>query len=44
MKEDPTIMAETKLKLSPSSLGLFLDCPRCFWLRMNHRTENQKKD
>jgi len=23
------------LKLSPSSLNLFLDCPRCFWLEKN---------
>ena len=22
----------TTLKLSPSSLNLFLECPRCFWL------------
>lgn len=24
-------------KLSPSTIGLFLDCPRCFWLHMNSR-------
>ena len=24
-----------QIKLSPSSLGLFLDCPRCFWLTVN---------
>ncbi len=24
-----------KIKLSPSSLNLFLDCPRCFWLEKN---------
>ncbi len=24
-----------KIKLSPSSLNLFLDCPRCFWLDKN---------
>lgn len=23
------------IKLSPSSLNLFLDCPRCFWLYLN---------
>jgi len=23
------------IKLSPSSLNLFLECPRCFWLRFN---------
>lgn len=23
------------VKLSPSSLNLFLDCPRCFWLQLN---------
>jgi hypothetical protein len=27
-------MSEDKLKLSPTSLGLFIDCPRCFWLQM----------
>ena len=26
-----------KYKLSPSSIGLFLDCPRCFWLQMNRK-------
>ena len=26
---------EELLKLSPSSLNLFLDCPRCFWLGLN---------
>ena len=25
----------TKIKISPSSLNLFLDCPRCFWLEKN---------
>ena len=24
-----------RIKLSPSSLNLFLDCPRCFWLEKN---------
>jgi hypothetical protein len=23
------------IRLSPSSLNLFLDCPRCFWLYVN---------
>ena len=22
------------MRLSPSSLNLFLECPKCFWLRM----------
>lgn len=26
-------MTEEIVRLSPSSLGLLLDCPRCFWLR-----------
>jgi hypothetical protein len=26
---------QVKLKLSPSSLNLFLECPRCFWLYLN---------
>ena len=25
------------LKLSPSSLNLYLECPRCFWLRFNKK-------
>ncbi len=25
--------------LSPSSLGVFLECPRCFWLYQNERTK-----
>ncbi|MBD3282317.1 MAG: hypothetical protein GF387_01795 [Candidatus Portnoybacteria bacterium] len=25
------------LKLSPSTLNLFLECPRCFWLHINER-------
>jgi len=25
------------IKLSPSSLNLFFECPRCFWLRFNKR-------
>ncbi len=25
------------LRLSPSTLNLFLDCPRCFWLHINKR-------
>ncbi len=24
-------------KLSPSSIGIFLDCPRCFWLQVNRK-------
>ncbi len=28
-------MAKETIKLSPSSLNLFLECPRCFWLRFN---------
>ncbi len=28
-------MAEKKIKLSPNSLNLFLDCPHCFWLDKN---------
>ena len=27
--------AEKVFKLSPSSLNLYLECPRCFWLRFN---------
>jgi len=27
------------IKLSPHSLSLFLDCPRCFWLRYNQRVK-----
>jgi hypothetical protein len=26
---------QLKFKLSPSSLNLYLDCPRCFWLYLN---------
>lgn len=26
-----------QLKLSPSSISLFLDCPRCFWLHFNKK-------
>ena len=25
------------ISLSPSSISLFLDCPRCFWLQMNKK-------
>jgi len=25
------------LRLSPSTLNLFIDCPRCFWLHINKR-------
>jgi len=28
-------MGDTPLKLSPNSLNLFLECPRCFWLHFN---------
>ena len=28
-------MDKKQIKLSPSSLNLFLECPRCFWLQMN---------
>jgi len=28
-------MLNNKIRLSPSSLNLFLDCPRCFWLEKN---------
>lgn len=31
----PAVTAGGFLKLSPSSLNLFLDCPRCFWLDIN---------
>ncbi len=27
------------IKLSPSKLNLFVDCPRCFWLKMNKDVE-----
>jgi CRISPR/Cas system-associated exonuclease Cas4 (RecB family) len=27
------------LKLSPSSLNIFLECPRCFWLYVNKNTK-----
>jgi len=33
---DELIMAEEKaLKLSPNSLNLYRECPRCFWLQFN---------
>jgi hypothetical protein len=28
-------MSEKKIKLSPNSLNLYLDCPHCFWLDKN---------
>jgi hypothetical protein len=30
-------MAQKRLKLSPSTLSLFNDCPRCFWLQINRK-------
>ncbi len=30
-------MKEKQLRLSPSSLNLYLECPRCFWLQINRR-------
>jgi len=28
-------MKEKQIRLSPSSLNLYLECPRCFWLQIN---------
>ena len=28
------INKEKQIKLSPSTLNLFLECPRCFWLEI----------
>ncbi len=28
-------MKDTPIKLSPSTIGLFLECPYCFWLQFN---------
>lgn len=30
------------IKLSPSSLNLFLECPRCFWLYVNRKIERPR--
>ncbi len=30
------------MRLSPSSLNLFLDCPRCFWLYVNKKIERPR--
>ena len=30
------------IKLSPSSLNIFLECPRCFWLQMNRRIKRPR--
>lgn len=30
------------IKISPSSLNLYLDCPRCFWLQMNKGIKRPK--
>jgi len=35
IKEDLFLGVGNFLKLSPSTLNLFLDCPRCFWLELN---------
>ncbi|GAI53572.1 unnamed protein product, partial [marine sediment metagenome] len=29
------IPEKNKIRLSPSALNLFLQCPRCFWLEKN---------
>jgi len=34
-KDFPKGRQSTMIKLSPSSLNLFLECPRCFWLYLN---------
>lgn len=31
-----------KIKLSPSSLNLFLECPKCFWLEQNKKIHRPK--
>lgn len=31
-----------KIKLSPSSLDIFLDCPRCFWLEKNRAVKRPR--
>ena len=28
-------MTDNKIKLSPSTISLFMECPRCFWLQFN---------
>lgn len=30
---------KSQIKLSPTSLNLFLECPRCFWLEFNKKIE-----
>jgi len=32
---DTRMPENSKIRLSPSSLNLFLECPRCFWLDKN---------
>lgn len=32
----------TKIKLSPSALSLFRDCPRCFWLDKNRKIKRPR--
>lgn len=35
MLKDQVMSRNNKINLSPSSLNIFLDCPRCFWLEKN---------
>ena len=30
------------IRLSPSTLNLFLECPRCFWLHINKRIQRPR--
>lgn len=36
-------MTDNTIKLSPSTISLFMECPRCFWLQFNkniHRSRD----
>jgi len=40
--ESRPVNSVSNFKLSPSALGLFLDCPRCFWLEKNRKLKRPR--